>query len=465
MAVWNETTLSKIGRYTTLSADYYTPEFERANDIVERIRSQVLPLRRIIEPKFPITYGVLKPREVQSGTFRLARIQNSESLFIFAQDLPPISPIQFDEYARSECRLGDIVLAIGGYIGPLGVISEVDGLRININRHLARISAAKDSIDPYYLAAYLACDISQSLLRREIRGAVQAGINLADLKLHPVFVPSEKEQKTVGDIMRSAEALLRNSRKYYVDAQHLLESELGLDKLTFKKPVGYTVRFSDTLTNGRFDADYYRPQFAAIQQTVKNYSNGYEPLISIAAALKPNIDPSETPNQLYNYIELSNINSTLGTVDGFASMLGKDLPSRARRQVINGDVIASAVVGSVDKAAVIDAAQSGFIASTGFFHFRPISVPSEYLLILVKSKCVRMQFQQQATGGILSAVPDSRLKNIIVPKLPDKLQQKISDLVFQSHRAKRKSQELLEQAKSRVEQLIEEAADKQGGNS
>ena len=28
-------------------------------------------------------------------------------------------------------------------------------------------------------------------------------------------------------------------------AQQLLEAELGLDKLTFQKPVGYTARFSD----------------------------------------------------------------------------------------------------------------------------------------------------------------------------------------------------------------------------
>ena len=27
MAVWSETSLAKIGRYTTLSADYYDPEF------------------------------------------------------------------------------------------------------------------------------------------------------------------------------------------------------------------------------------------------------------------------------------------------------------------------------------------------------------------------------------------------------------------------------------------------------
>ena len=77
--------------------------------------------------------------------------------------------------------------------------------------------------------------------------------------------------------------------------------------------------------------------------------------------------------------------------------------------------------------------------------------------MLVRSKCVRMQFQQQSTGGILSAVPDSRLKHVIIPKLPQSLQSEITELVKLSHSAKRQSQKLLEQAKTRVEQLIEEA--------
>jgi len=252
---------------------------------------------------------------------------------------------------------------------------------------------------------------------------------------------------------------LAASENAYSEAQHLLESELGLDKLKFKKPVGYTARFSDTFTNGRFDADYYHPQFDAIRQTVTNYHKGYEPLIHIATPIKPNIDPSKTPNHPYNYIELSNINPSLGTVDGFESKSGKDLPSRARRQVQYGDIIASSVVGSVDKAALIDLDKNGYIASTGFFHFRPVNVSPECLLILVRSKCVCMQFQQQATGGILSAVPDARLKHIIIPKLPQNLQQKITNLVIQSHKAKKKAQELLDQAKTRVEQLIEEASE------
>ena len=391
----------------------------------------------------------LRVNEIQNGLLSI----DEKTAFL------PKRILDLNRSTIATCEPGDLIIAKGG--NSLGKVALLTNLypKYSVCRDVLIIRTQNLSkINRFFLWIYLHSAPGQSLLIRTASQTGQPHLTIESIaKLKIPLIP-DIEQDKLESSYHAAEAAMEVSRSAYTQAQHLLESELGLDKLKFKKPVDYTARFSDTLTNGRFDADYYRPQFAAIHQTVKNYSNGYEPLINIAAALKPNIDPAKTPNQLYNYIELSNINPTLGTVDGFGSMLGKDLPSRARRQVINGDVIASAVVGSVDKAAVIDTAQSGFIASTGFFHFRPIGVSSEYLLILVKSKCVRMQFQQQATGGILSAVPDSRLKNIIVPKLQDKLKQKISDLVFQSHRAKKKSQELLDQAKARVEQLIEEAA-------
>jgi type I restriction enzyme S subunit len=227
--------------------------------------------------------------------------------------------------------------------------------------------------------------------------------------------------------------------------------------MSFSKEVGYTALSSEAISGGRFDADYFQPHFAAIQNIIKQYPYGFESLIDCATPLKPNINPSITPNRLYNYIELSNINASLGMVDCFETKTGQSLPSRARRQVQYGDVIASAVVGSIDKVAIIDYDQDGFIASTGFFHFRPRTLSPEYLLMLVCSKCVRMQFQQHATGGILSAVPDSRIKHIIVPKLPESLQFDISQLVKQAHNDQIQSKRLLEQAKTRVEQLIEAA--------
>lgn len=243
----------------------------------------------------------------------------------------------------------------------------------------------------------------------------------------------------------------------YSKARTLFEEELGIKDLKFQKQTGYTAQFSAAMKDGRIDPDYFRPEHKAIRSSVTGYPCGYERLLDCCDALRPNIDSSRTPKHVFDYVELSNIDTSVGLVEGAVPAMGADLPSRARRQVRSGDVIASSVVGSIDKAAAIAEAQNDYIASTGFFHLRPRTVSTEYLLLLVRSLCVRMQFLQQATGGILSAVPDSRLKHVVVPRLPASLQQEISGLVAKAHAAKRKSRELLEQAKARVEQLVERA--------
>ena len=108
---------------------------------------------------------------------------------------------------------------------------------------------------------------------------------------------------------------------------------------------------------------------------------------------------------------------------------GIETPSRARRKVESGDVIASSVVGSVDKAAIISDAENCFLASTGFFHFRSLHYTPEFLLLLVKSTFFKEQLFQESTGGILSAVPESNLLHIILPKYSDEIQEQATKLV------------------------------------
>ncbi len=204
------------------------------------------------------------------------------------------------------------------------------------------------------------------------------------------------------------------------------------------------------------DGEYFRPRYKQIRKLIETYKGGYEPLKQRVQCMSPNITPTNTPFEGFHYIELSNINPRIGIVTGNKEVFGKDAPSRARRKVTTGDIIASAVVGSVDKAALISESEEGYLASTGFFHFRSDPYSPEYLLILLRSPIMTEQLVQQATGGILSAVPDSNLKHIILPILPDNIQKEITDLVQKSHSCFRESRQLLEQAKRRVEELIEQ---------
>jgi len=449
MAVYNIISLSHLEDETRLDSQYYAPNNMLFEDEIKAFPTVLLG-------------SVAKITDGQHGYFKLDKKSEIRQItakcikdgLVDKSNADRLSAITHLKNLRSSLEINDVLVTTAGTIGQIGLVTQ-EILPANIDQDIGRIAIHSTEVSPFFVWAFLQSKFGQFQLERFTTGQVQTHLSLKKMK--KLRIPLLYNHLEIDEIVASFVASKNAAKDLYTQARHLLESELGLDKLSFQKLVGYTARFSEVITNSRCDSDYYQPQFTAVRQIVKNYPHGFELLIHVATPLKPNIDPSKFPDQPYRYIELSNINPSLGSVDGFVSKSGKDLPSRARRQVQHGDVIASAVVGSIDKAAIIDPSQNNYIASTGFFHLRPMQVSSEYLLMLVRSKCVCMQFQQQSTGGILSAVPDSRLKHIIVPKLPERLQREITALIVQSHDAKKKSEELLHRAKTRVEQLIDEA--------
>ena len=118
------------------------------------------------------------------------------------------------------------------------------------------------------------------------------------------------------------------------------------------------------------------------------------------------------------------------------------------------DVIFSSVEGSLEKVALVGKEQDGYLASNGFFQFRSKDILPEVLLVLAKSFVLQMQFEKETAGTILTAVPKEAVKNIIVPKINKPTQQKIAELVQESHQARKKAKQLLEEAKNKVENLI-----------
>ena len=102
----------------------------------------------------------------------------------------------------------------------------------------------------------------------------------------------------------------------------------------------------------------------------------------------------------------------------------------------------------------MDTIQDGYLASTGFFQFRSEKMLPEVLLVLAKSIVIQWQLKKHCSGTILTAVPSESLQKMFVPTIPKPTQQKIGDLVRKSHEARKKSKELLEEAKRKVEEMI-----------
>ena len=193
-----------------LDPTYYRPEYLRDAQLRAVWRRALLDELR--SPSAPIVYGVLKPDD-QGEKFRVAKAERFEGMFVSAEDCDPVSEEMFHEFGRAEAIDGDLLIAIGGYVGRPALLRVDDGLRVVVNRHLARVRIDKARVDSGWVLAYFSSARGERQLTREITGSVQAGINLCDLRLVDVPLPALDAQRYIGDKVRQAERLRERARR------------------------------------------------------------------------------------------------------------------------------------------------------------------------------------------------------------------------------------------------------------
>jgi len=312
----------------------------------------------------------------------------------------------------------------------------------------------KDSkFPPQALFAFLMIDEVQKILFWSQGGTEHPRFSenlLMGLKLPK---PSEKIAESIIDDVNNAYKNYLISRNLYSQAENLLLEDLEFKDFEVEDDLSYIVNLSEVKSAHRADAEYFQPKYDKLVERIKKH--GADPLLSLAQNVAARFNPKSQPTKLFQYVELSNITSSVGTIDGFSEVSGDEAPSRAKRVLKTNDVILSSVEGSLEKVALAGKEQEGYLASNGFFQFRSKDILPEVLLVLAKSFILQMQFGKETAGTILTAVPKEAVKNIVVPKVDKSTQQKIADLVQKSHEARSKAKQLLEQAKNKVEQLIE----------
>lgn len=350
---------------------------------------------------------------------------------------------------KSRVRNGQVLLTMAGTIGNAAVVHNLPQ-RVNANQAIAKITPL-DNISPYYLAAFLNSKYGLLQTQREIVSSVQANIFLGQIKKFKIPIFSHEATEEIESKYKNFLEELENSKSFYSQAEELLLEELGLKDFEPGDELSYITNFSNVQSAHRMDAEYFQPKYKELISKIENQN--VESLSEVIENVPARFNPE--PDENYRYVELANINSSIGVIDGFSEVQGKEAPNRARRVLKVGDVMVSSIEGSLKKVALVDKEQRGFLASTGFFQFRSEEILPEALLILAKSPVFQMQLKQQTAGTILTAVPKKAIENVLVPILPKPTQQKIADLVHKSHESRKKAKELLKEAKQKVEEIIE----------
>ena len=449
MAVFSIVKLSELEGVKRLDAEYYKPVF---NSLKTLYKFNIRKLNAISD----IAYGTTPPGGIfEEIGIPFVRSQNFSTGMVNKAEIVFCKNDFHEQNKKSAIRPGDILFAaVGGTIGQIAIVQDSinEG---NINQNIARVRILDPSINPYYGGLFFLSKYGQLQIFRFVTGNAQAYLNSLQIGSFKIPILSKQIQDKLGSCFKKIEDFLENSQSIYSQAENLLLEGLGLKDFKPKYEKTYTANLSNALSAHRIDAEYFQPAYEEVVRKIKEYPNGFVKLLKHAENVKPDFDPTKYPDDNFSYVELADIDSSIGVIHSVNEVKGKEAPSRARRLLKKGDVIVSSVEGSLEKVALVDKEHDACLASTGFFQFRPLDILPEVILVLSKTIVLQSQLKKKCSGTILTAVPKESLRDIIIPILPLKTQQEIASLVQQSHEARRKAKELLEVAKKAIEIAIE----------
>lgn len=134
--------------------------------------------------------------------FRNDCIRNNT--FVYG-DFSYISESANNALRRSEIQGNDILIAITGDIGKVGIVPKTIK-KANINQHIARIRV--ESGDPYFVYQYLASDVIQKEYKKIKTGISMPQLSLEQIRGTIISVPAADEQTAIGAFFESLDNLI-----------------------------------------------------------------------------------------------------------------------------------------------------------------------------------------------------------------------------------------------------------------
>lgn len=450
MAVISVEMLSEALKYHRLDAKFYDPRYK-----IDFSKGEWKPIKCFLDV---CQYGISQAMLEEERGYPIFRMDDIKDGFLLDDEVKFLE-IPKETFNNFKLEINDVLfnrVNSEEFVGRTGIF-KLEGNYVFAS-YLIRLRVKEDcEITSDYLNIFLNTKFGKKQINRFSRRSVnQANVNAEELKDFKIALIDLNIQKELSSISDAIWDNIKTSKELYKKAEDLLLEYLGLKEYKMYYELSYESKLSTAIGFNRIDAEYYQPAYYDLINTIKNCPEGYSNLLKCVDHVKPDFNPKDNPEKVHKYVELSNIDASIGIINIASKVRGEDLPSRAKRLLKKDDVLASSVEGSVQKIALVHEEHENYVATNGFFQFRPKKILPEVLLVLCGSFIVQKQIVRECTGTILMAMPKDSLKRIIVPIISQEKQKEIAKIIKESHSARNEAGILLERAKNIVETAIEE---------
>jgi len=451
MAVFNIVNLRDIENRLRVEVEFYRPEYMECQKTIKNLSH--VKLRKCSSKISDGTY--FTPKYVNLGVKFYSAVDVKENYFGYDESYKFISRSEhLFIYKRCPVQSGDVLIRKVG-VGPRWSCVVPDGLdefSIFVSVALVR---PKDGLFPEYLSTFINSRYGQLQLLRLNKGISQPDLHLEDIG--ELFVPefSPEKQNAISELVKASQEVRENSKQLYLKAQHLLESELGLDKLNFQKPVGYMARFSELEESRRSDAQHYQPRFAHLIDHLSGFQSKRVRDIRTYNRRGPQpLYVNDGPVNVVNSLHLGPQHIDYG---GLQKTSEKAFAVSPEGHIQKKDLLIYTTGAYIGRTNVYLSNQPALASNHVNILRLNSGIDAAYMALVFQSAVGQFQTQKHARGSAQAELYPTDIDRFIVPLLDPSTQAAIGDLVRNSLEKQQESKHLLNQAKTRVEQLIKEA--------
>ena len=448
MAAINHVMLSDAVSNNRFSAEFFDPKYMfKPNNSVPWA-----PIGRILKK---CEYGISISMNTESRGFPIFRMNELDNCFALRPEKFAAIPRQlFEQYRLNE---NDVLFNRTNsfdFVGRTGIVK--DQTDCTFASYLIRLVPDKSIILPEYLAAYLNTQFGiDQIKRRAMRSINQANVSGSEVRkiLIPLLAP--ETQEPIAELVNASYQVGKESESAYTQAQQLLESELGLDKLRFDKPVGYTARFSELELSHRTDAQHYQPRFTRLLEHLAKFPT--KRIREIRRYNRRGIQPVYVDGGTHAVVNSQHLGPKHINYDGLQKTTEQIFNASPEAHIQPDELLIYTTGAYIGRTNVyLDEAPAFASNHVNILRLSP-DIDHAYMAMVFQSIIGQFQTQKHARGSAQAEPYPADIDKFMVPLLPPDKQQEIGNLVRESLAKQRESAQLLDQAKSRVEQLIEEA--------
>lgn len=406
-----------------------------------------------------IQYGTSKELNEEQKGFPVLRLNEFEDFFIKTPE-KYCNKISTDIFNSLRLKKGDVLICRTNgnpkFVGKSAVALE--DMEIAFASYLFRVRPKEEFISPEVLTTFLNSKIGRNQIERFLMPSIQSNFSPAQFRAIKIPILQKEIQKEIDSLVGRSFSLSSLSLTFYSQAEDLLLEELGLSSfakaMEDERDLSWIVNLSDVKSASRIDAEYFQPKYQKLVEQIKKHNAKLlGELVLMKKGFEPGSDVYQEEGKLF--IRVSSV-SKLGIEEKDQKYLSEELHRELQKDYEPklGDILLTkdATPGI---AYVIKEPLEGIIAG-GVLNLKiKNNVESEYLALCINSIIGKWQAERDAGGSVIAHWKPEQIKNILIPVLPKPAQQKIAELVKKAHEARKKSKELLEEAKGRVEGIIE----------